>query len=1065
MLLAMMALAGLLLPAPGRLGQATATLAGGAATSTAPDAAIEPSDSLASLPKLDAATRARVGETFGNLPMRFEANQGQTDPRVRYLARGSGYTLFLTDTEVTFALQRQKTKGRLPEAARRPVATDVVRMKLAGANPTPRVAGEEELPAKANYLIGNDAAKWHAASTFQSVRYGEVYPGIDLVYYGNQRQLEYDFKVAPGADPGVIKLRFEGVKRLSLDKGGDLILRTAGGKIRQHKPVIYQEVGGRRKEVTGRFVVRGKREIGFTVGEYDRSKPLVIDPTLAYSTYFGGNSSESILALAIDNAGNAYVGGVVSPFTTVFPLKNEYQSTKQGSAAFVAKLNTNASGAASLVYSTYLGGNNDGLVSGDDDIEGIAVDGSGHAYVTGTTNSSSFPLKNELRGYLGNSDAFVTRLDTNASGAASLVYSTYLGGSRVDRGFAIAVGGSGIACVTGYTGSNNFPLRNAYFANPPAPGNVQAFATKLDTNASGFNALLYSTLLGGNNSSSGQGIAADSSGNVYVTGETTATDFPVKGEYQGDQPGQDVFVTRLNTNAVGAPSLVYSTYLGGSGNDLGLAIFESSGRVYLTGETQSTDFPVKNQYQSDQPGRDAFVAMLSTNISGAESLIFSTYLGGSGDDRGTGIAVRSSIYVTGSTDSTDFPLLDPYQTDQPGRDAFVTKMEANQLTNVEELQYSTYLGGGSDDQAVGIAIDSAGNFYVAGTTDSANFPLKDQFQGDQPQSDGFVAKFDPRTAPTITCPAPVTAANDPGQCDATLGFDLQVTGDAPVSLVCTIPAPGGFAVITSPATFPVGTTTVTCTATNAVGNDTCSFTVTVNDTEIPTLSYAGPMTLCNDFNTCGAMVNYNVTANDNCSGALTPTCSPPSGSLFPVGTTTINCSATDGAGNTAAKAFSVTVNDCQVPVVSCAVATSVLWSPNHNLINVGLSGSAADNCTANPTIQVLVYGDEDDETPTGDGVHAPDARSIALNTLRLRAERIGGGDGRVYLIVVKATDAAGNWSYCCRTVVVPRDQTQASLAIVQTQAAAAEAFCQANNSAAPPGYFVIGDGSVIGPKQ
>ena len=1074
MLLAMMALAGLLLPVHGRLGQATATRP--ATSAVQPDATIDQSGSLSSLPEPDEATRARVGETFANLPMRFEANQGQTDPRVRYLARGSGYTLFLTDTEATFALQRQKRKGTLPTADRRSLTTEVVRMKLVGANPAPRVAGEEGLSAKTTYLIGNDAAKWHATSNFQSVRYGEVYPGIDLVYYGNQRQLEYDFKVAPGADPGVIKVRFEGVKKLRLDKSGDLLLRTAGGEIRQHKPVMYQEVGGLRKEIAGRFVVKGRREVGFAVGEYDRSKPLVIDPILLYSTYFGGNGNESIHAIAVDNAGNAYVGGDVS-LTTVFPLKNEYQSTRKGAAdAFVAKLNTNASGAASLLYSTYLGGDDSSWWPSSDVINGIAVDGSGHVYVTGDTYSPSFPLKNQLQGYPGpasaDSNAFVTRLDTNASGAASLVYSTYLGGSNGDRGIAIAVSGSGIAYVTGNTNSTNFPLRNEYSANPPTPLNYShAYVTKLDTNASGLNSLLYSTYLGGTSSfgsTFGFGIDVDSSGDVYVTGETGATDFPLKNEYQGDQPGKDVFVTRLNTNASGAASLVYSTYLGGSSDsETGRAIVERSGFVYVTGATSSTDFPVKNQYQGDQPDSDAFVSQLNTNASGAESLIFSTYLGGDGFDIAWGIAVDSAgnFYVAGNTRSTNFPLKNPYQGDQPEYDVFLTKLYTNQLTGTVELQFSTYLGGADSDGASGIAVDSAGNLYVAGHTDSTNFPVKNQYQGDQPFGDGFVAKFDARTAPTITCPAAITVGNDPGQCDAMVSFNTTVTGDAPVSVVCTIPVLGEFVVVTSPTTFPVGTTTVTCTATNAVGSDTCSFTVTVNDTEKPTLSFTSPTTLCNDLNACGAVVNYNVTANDNCSGALTPTCSPPAGSFFPVGATTINCSATDGAGNTAASAFSVTVNDCQAPVVSCAVVTPILWSPSHNFINVGLSGSATDNCTANPSIQVLVFGDEDDETTMGDGTQSPDAKNIALNTLRLRAERIGGNDGRVYLVVVKATDAAGNVGYCCRTVVVPRDQTQASLANVQAQAASAEAYCRANNGAAPPGYFVIGDGSVIGPKQ
>jgi hypothetical protein len=378
---------------------------------------------------------------------------------------------------------------------------------------------------------------------------------------------------------------------------------------------------------------------------------LVIDPTLAYSTYLGGKGGDHGYCIAVDDSGNAYVGGSVSSFFETpflpkidFPQKNEIpiDSNFEGSLGFVTKLNTNLSGAASLLYSTLLGGHRQDQIAADTDIAGIAVDASANVYVTGTTNAADFPLLNELQGsQRGVDDAFVTRLDTNASGAASLIYSTYLGGSDQDRGFGIDVTSSGLAYVTGYTDSADFPLMNAYDSGPPNSILV-AFVTKLDTNTSGSSSLLYSTFLGGNDTSQGNGIATDGGGGAFVVGITKATDFPLKNQYQSDQPGDDAFVTRINTLSSGASSLVYSTYLGGSGSDLGLAIAQRAGFAFVTGETRSTDFPLKHEFQTGLHGSsDAFVTRLNTNATGAASLDYSTYLGGANDDRGTGIAVDS----------------------------------------------------------------------------------------------------------------------------------------------------------------------------------------------------------------------------------------------------------------------------------------------------------------------------------------------------------------------------------------------------------------------------------------
>ena len=437
---------------------------------------------------VDEATRERVHEAYCKLPLSFEENRGQVDKEVRYISRGAGYTLFLTPTEAVLALQRSDGKKATPTPdARRSHApvrprhtrTSVLRMKLKGANTSPAVSGESEMGVRTNYFIGNDPEKWQTdVARYERVRYSQVYPGIDMIYYGQQQQLEYDFEVAPGADTRQIALEFTGVKRVRIErKTGELLLATAGGEVRQHKPVVYQEVGGERLEVASRYVMKGKRKVGVEVGEYDRTKRLVIDPVLSYSTYLGGNNDDFGQGIAVDSSGNAYVTGLTVSGT--FPELNEYPVEEiYYYNAFVTKLDTNLSGAAALLYSTYLGG--DDYDHGND----IAVDASGIAYVTGYTTSIDFPTVNQYQtdsdGYY--SDAFVTKLDTNLSGAASLLYSTYLGGNRDDEGTGIAVDASGTVYVTGQTFSSDFPAINKYQAYQ---GGSDAFVSKLVTSFGG----------------------------------------------------------------------------------------------------------------------------------------------------------------------------------------------------------------------------------------------------------------------------------------------------------------------------------------------------------------------------------------------------------------------------------------------------------------------------------------------------------------------------------------------------------------------------------------------------
>jgi hypothetical protein len=676
---------------------------------------------------VDKATKARVSEAYNKLPLSFEENHGQVDTQVKYLSRGSASTLFLTQTEAVLTLQAS--------------SMSVVRMKLQGANRSPSISGENEMSARTNYFIGNDPQQWHGdVAQYERVRYAEVYRGIDLLYYGQQQSLEYDFEVGPGADPRRIVLGFKGVRHLKIERAtGDLLLETASGEIRQGKPMVYQEVDGERREVECRYVLKGKRKVGFQLGAYDQRKKLVIDPVLTYSTFLGGSGSDIAYAIAVDAVGNAYVTGTTESVTN-FPVLNAYQTTGQDlENVFVTKLNTNLSGTAALLYSTYLGG------SDYDRGYGIAIDSTGNAYVTGLTNSNNFPTLNQYQTNQNFTDVFVTKLNTNLSGTASLLYSTYLGGSNFETGHAIAVDSTGNAYVTGETGSTDFPILNQY---QTLLGFNDVFVTRINTNLSGAASLIYSTYLGGTNGTDiGYGIAVDTVGIAYVTGFAQSSNFPLLNQYQTDQDYEDAFVTKIDTNSSGAASLVYSTYLGGNSTDYGYAIaIDSTGNAYVTGRTNSTNFPILNQYQTnpDSTYPNVFVTKLNTNISGTAALLYSTYLGGSSYDYGYAIAVDPSgnAYVTGKTESSNFPILNSTQTYQGGlSEVFVTKLNTN-LSGAASLLYSTFLGGIREDVGNGIALDVVGNAYVTGNS-SGSFPTTPNrfqtFQGGF--QDAFIAKL------------------------------------------------------------------------------------------------------------------------------------------------------------------------------------------------------------------------------------------------------------------------------------------------------------------------------------
>jgi hypothetical protein len=763
------------------------------------------------------ATKLRLQAAYGKLPLHFEANQGQAASQVEFLSRSSGYTLFLTSTEAVLALRRpqEETSAVSRELALPPeqpemITTAVLRMQLVGASPSPVVRGLDKLPGKSNYFIGNDPTKWRTnVPNYAKVRYEAVYPGIDLIYYGNQRQLEYDFVVAPGADPDAIRLGFQGADKLSLGADGNLVLHTASGEVIQRVPLVYQEINGARQELSGRYVLTGKERVGFQVAKYDTSRPLVIDPVLVlnYSTYLGGYEKDAGGSIAVDATGNAYVAGFTN--SNNFPTAPDpcggvdppcpFQATFSGGSfddAFVTKLN--AAG-TDLVYSTYLGGS-----GGREEGHGIAVDDAGNAYVTGVTRSTDFPttlgaFQTVLGGLDGLDDAFVTKL--NADGSA-LLYSTYLGGSGGDFGTDIAVDDAGNAYVTGqtnFTAAGDFPTTPGAFQTVYGGGSDDAFVTKLNPAGTGVSDLVYSTYIGGSLNEVGFGIAVDAAGKAYVTGLTRSADDPdapgtpgdegfptTTGAYQTVFGGTwDAFVTKLNGDG---SALLYSTYLGGIEQDVGMSIAVEAGNAYVTGRTDSADddstpsvdegFPITiGAFQSDLGGfRDAFVTKL--NAAGTD-LVYSTYLGGSlggsvspsfpngtATDTGMGIVVDSvgNAYVIGFTQSTNFPTESAIQAafGLGSNDAFVTKLNAAGSA----LVYSTYLGGNGGDSGRDIAVDADGDAYVTGVTgypDSiTTFPTTAwAFQPDNAFGlDAFVAKIGP-LGPTPTVDIDIKPGSDP----------------------------------------------------------------------------------------------------------------------------------------------------------------------------------------------------------------------------------------------------------------------------------------------------------------
>jgi uncharacterized repeat protein (TIGR01451 family) len=751
--------------------------------------------------------------SLSHLPLSFETNVGETDPSVNFLVRGSGFTLFLTPREMVLVLtqspthpERDRTFPRSPDSLS-PSEPTVLRLKFNGANPAAGAEGVAALPGTANYFSGNDPSRWYTdIPTFSKVRYRDLYPGIDIVYYGTQGKLEYDLIVAPGADPGMITLEFEGDGRLDRNEVGDLEFQTSQGNIAFPRPQIYQEIDQVRRRIDGRYIINDANRIGFTLADYDRNYPLVIDPELAYSTYLGGANNDRGRGIVLDSAGNAYITGYT--YSSDFPTLSPLQPINHGyTEVFVTKIKADGS---ALLFSTYLGG------ADWDEAYGIALDSVGNAYITGFTYSTDFPTLNPIQPTNhGNADTFVTKIKADGS---ALLFSTYLGGASYDEAYGIALDSAGNAYIIGDTTSTDFPILNPI--QPTRHGDYDVFITKIKADGS---ALLFSTYLGGSSYDVANGIALDSAGNAYITGFTYSTDFPTLNPIQPTNHGvSDAFVIKIKADG---SALFFSTYLGGASYEQASGIaLDSAGNAYITGFTYSTDFPTLNPLQPTNHGfYDAFVTKMKVDGS---ALLFATYLGGAGSDIANGIALDSAgnAYITGYTNSTDFPTLNPLQSTNHGYDAFVIKMKADGLA----LLFSTYLGGSGWDVANGIVVDSAGNAYITGYSNSTDFSTLNPLQPTNHGSyDAFVTKITFQVSLTVT----KSAASNPVFAGDNLSYTLQVTNAGPdsatgVTLTDSLPATvnlisvqtsqGSYSQAGNTLTFQLGTLTAGASATISV---------------------------------------------------------------------------------------------------------------------------------------------------------------------------------------------------------------------------------------------------------
>jgi hypothetical protein len=987
----------------------------------------------ANQPALTGSAGERVKSALAALPLAFEQNQGQFDPQVKYLARGNGYKLSLTSSDAVLSFAspsarvsrpKQLLQQRFPAHIRRAhnrarpsppgngasssTGSASLRMHLVNGNPAAKAEGRDLLSAKTNYFIGNNPLRWHVGvPEYRRVSYSDVYPGVDLVYHGQHNQLEFDFVVAPHAKPENIAMSIAGAQRIETDDRGDLVLSSPDGEVKLHRPVAYQESARGREIVKSRFVVDAENQIRFAVGHYDHGRELVIDPALDYASYLGGNGDDEANGIAIDSSGNYYITGQ-SDSTGGFP--GGTNPSAGGYDSFVLKINSDGS----VGYVTFVGG------SFDDFGTAVAVTNSSPAmvYVAGITDSVDFPVTSGViqakSGNPGNTkclspgttcltDGFVFEL--NSSGSVS--YSTYLGGSNNDGAFGIATDTSGDAYVTGFTFSSNFPLSSSPLSSTLNPGNTSstvyedAFVSVINPTGTQF---IYSTFLGGANNDFGSSIAVDSGNNAYVAGTTSSANFPVStGAYQtgcgtdgncnanGTLIYSDAFVTKI---AAGGSSLSYSTFLGGSSDDGGIAIaLDGANNIYVTGVTsydntaalsKNDDFPTTHGSFEPSYGNgtstpsntfsNGFVSELTPAGSGKSDLVYSSYLGGSNEDAGLGIAADSAgnAYVTGTTLSTDFPLANAFQTSLNGNsDAFYSEVAAAGGS----LLYSTYLGGSGDENydstdqvplSAGVVFDpSSDNVYLAGSTSSSSgFPLTSATQPIYGGGafDAFAAILTSAADFSVGSPGLSPAFVSPGS-SATTSVTIASLNSfaASVGLSCTVVSQPASATSPptcqfSPATVTGGSgksmLTVSTTGTTSLGayeidvvgtgpNTSHAVAVSLNVANISfTLSAATPNAVSPGNSAMSKVTlqstNYSYAVNLTCNVSGTGSPAPTCGSFSPKSPITPSSSGTSTT-------LTIATTGSSAALMQPSKFWYAMWLPIAGLSLVGMSFSSAQS--------------------------------------------------------------------------------------------------------------------------
>lgn len=922
-------------------------------------------------------TQPRARSAFGNLPVAFEVNQGQADKQVKYLTRTHGYTLFLTSSEAIFSvpstssnsplsslrrdMEPSEMRGELRPAKAESSTPTLLRMRMLGANAAAPIDAEEEQPGRINYLIGNNPRGWHqGVPRYARVHYRGVYPGIDAVYHGAQ-PLEFDFVVRAGADPNRIRLEFRGERGITTDKSGNLVLTLPTGEMRLLKPVAYQEQNGVRQAVSAHFVVKTKHEVAFALGPYDRTRQLVIDPSIIFATYFGGDQQETGLGVALDGAENAYVVGTTNSNLNILSLPANQLIPPGGmhDCYLVQFLPTGAVG-----FITVFGGSSDDLP------QAVTVDSTG-IYVAGTTQSADFPVsspnangpaQSRFAGAATEGDAFVAKLAPNGS---AIQWATYLGGTGFDVAFAVAVDNHQNVFVAGETFSTTtatppFPITNALPQGSTNNGGADGFVTEINSDGSAFP---MSSYIGGANLDFATGVVWNATtGNVYVSGATQSPNLPTTaGAFQqtcgtdgncnanGTNFIDDGFVAAFNPTATPLLHYAYLTYLGGERVDDALAITtDATGNAYVTGKTESAvRFPLLTSpapYQNKLNGlQNAFVSVL--NPSGS-ALVYSTYLGGEGKDKGLGIALDASnnVYVTGQTTSTTFPTANPTQhafgggtSGQFDSDAFLSELSVS--GNSVTLPFSTYIGGTGDEDIFGgfVAVDSThANIFVVGDTNSTNFPVQaspgtpvtdsslNDGQGTQQTCTMF--NVDTQQQFTVVCP------------DAFLAVYSASTSGVSVTLAGT----------------GAGTVTSSPNGINCPGTGTCSGSFATNNSVTLTATPNSASTFtgwsgagCSGAAPCSIALNTNqaVTATFG----LIPTFTL-SGTAFTPATVSAGSSATSTitvtsvAGFNSSVAFSCSVTPAVVPAPTCsapAVTPAANGTPATATLTVSTTGPTA----------------------------------------------------------------------------------------------------------------------------